>query len=166
MAQRRQVVGSPPLGGHGKPVEADETFIGRVEGQKKRRGGTAHKNTVLTLVERGGSARSFHVEGKSVASLQTTTPSATAKTNTFATPTTRSSRRTPSRVTTQSSNAECPALISTAPKSICTVILRNLTSVIATAKLGVTDAMRSDKALQGIVGKRLTYRRSHKTEIN
>lgn len=27
------------------------------------------------------------------------------------------------------------------------------------AKLGVTDGMRADRAMQGIVGKRLTYRR-------
>ena len=34
------------------------------------------------------------------------------------------------------------------------------------AKLGVADAMRSDRALQGIVGKRLMYSGSRKTDIN
>jgi hypothetical protein len=29
------------------------------------------------------------------------------------------------------------------------------------AKLGITDAMRADKAMNGIVGKRLIYRRPH-----
>jgi ISXO2-like transposase domain len=52
----------PPMGGPGSIVEADETFIGRVEGVPKQRSGSAHKNVVLTLVERGGSARSFHVD--------------------------------------------------------------------------------------------------------
>jgi hypothetical protein len=52
----------PPLGGEGKAVEADETFIGRKKGVPKRRG-YAHKHAVLTLVERGGDARSFHVDG-------------------------------------------------------------------------------------------------------
>jgi transposase-like protein len=52
-----------PMGGAGVVVEADETFIGRLEGQPKGKGGWAHKNVVLTLVERGGSARSFHVDG-------------------------------------------------------------------------------------------------------
>src|ERR1700681_2947105 len=33
------------LGGPGKVVEADETFIGRLKGQPKRRGGSTHKNT-------------------------------------------------------------------------------------------------------------------------
>jgi transposase-like protein len=50
-----------PLGGEGKIVEIDETYIGRKEGVEKRRG-TAHKNAILSLVERGGSARSFHVD--------------------------------------------------------------------------------------------------------
>jgi transposase-like protein len=56
----------PPMGGAGKTVEIDETYIGRLEGQPKARRGMAHKNTVLTLVERGGSARSFHVEGATI----------------------------------------------------------------------------------------------------
>src|ERR1700737_740121 len=34
-----------------------------------RRGGSTHKNTVLTLVERGGSAPSFHVEGTTIAQI-------------------------------------------------------------------------------------------------
>lgn len=50
-----------PMGGAGGIVEVDETYIGRLEGQEKGRSGFAHKNTVLTLVERGGSARSFHI---------------------------------------------------------------------------------------------------------
>jgi transposase-like protein len=55
--------GLAPLGGGGKPVEADETFFGRLEGMKKGKAAWAHKNVVLTLVERGGSARSFHIDG-------------------------------------------------------------------------------------------------------
>jgi len=58
-----RVTGIEPMGGNGKVVEADETFIGRLQGQKKGKAAWAHKNVVLTLVERGGSARSFHVDG-------------------------------------------------------------------------------------------------------
>src|SRR5438046_345137 len=58
-----RAVGFEPMGGAGEIVEIDETFIGRQEGQPKRKGGWGHKNTVMTLVQRGGSARSFHVEG-------------------------------------------------------------------------------------------------------
>jgi transposase-like protein len=52
---------APPMGGEGSIVEIDETYIGRKEGAEVRRGG-AHKNIVLSLVERGGEARSFHVD--------------------------------------------------------------------------------------------------------
>jgi transposase-like protein len=50
-----------PMGGKGETVEIDETFIGRKEGKTKKRG-FGHKRAVLSLVERGGSVRSFHVE--------------------------------------------------------------------------------------------------------
>lgn len=52
---------SGPLGGEGKTVEADETFIGRKPGRKVRQGGS-HKLAVVALVERGGKAKSVHVE--------------------------------------------------------------------------------------------------------
>jgi transposase-like protein len=51
-----------PMGGPGGIVEVDETFVGRKEGVEVKRGWAHHKNTVLTLVERGGAARSFHIE--------------------------------------------------------------------------------------------------------
>src|SRR5438132_202052 len=57
-----RIVGVEPMGGEGGIIEADETFIGRVEGVPMQKGGSAHKNVALTLVERGGSARSFHVD--------------------------------------------------------------------------------------------------------
>src|SRR5712692_6188104 len=46
--------GLAPMGGGGKTVEIDETYIGRLEGQPKSKpkGGYGHKNAVLTLVER------------------------------------------------------------------------------------------------------------------
>jgi hypothetical protein len=49
-----------PLGGEGKFVESDEAFVG---GKKKRRlsGKVAPAKKVVTLVERGGRARSFHI---------------------------------------------------------------------------------------------------------
>jgi hypothetical protein len=65
-----RVLGMEPMGGAGLIIEADETFIGRQEGQPKRRAGFfGHKNAVLTLVERGGRARSFHVDGVRVADI-------------------------------------------------------------------------------------------------
>ncbi|WP_256806995.1 IS1595 family transposase [Bradyrhizobium sp. Bra64] len=59
-----------PLGAGGKVVEVDETFYGFLEGQPKTgRRAWSNKNVVLTLVERGGSARSFHVDGVRVGDL-------------------------------------------------------------------------------------------------
>jgi hypothetical protein len=51
-----------PMGGAGSIVEVDETFIGLKLGMEKGNTGGKHKNAILTLVQRGGSARSFHVE--------------------------------------------------------------------------------------------------------
>ena len=66
-AMRRDL---PPMGGGGKTVEIDETYIGRLEGYPKARAGGAHKNVVLTLVERGGSARSFHIDSASARNIE------------------------------------------------------------------------------------------------
>jgi transposase-like protein len=63
---------APPMGGEGKIVEADETYHGKVEEErprnkylppptKGRRTGPAGKRAIVSLVERGGSVRSFHV---------------------------------------------------------------------------------------------------------
>src|SRR5271163_1138899 len=68
---------APPMGSGGGIVESDETFIGTLEGEggraakRKRRGrrGSSHKNAVLTLVERGGSARSFHISGAAISDI-------------------------------------------------------------------------------------------------
>jgi transposase-like protein len=63
-----------PMGGEGKIVEADETYFGNVPKAKRRtmtttglpftkagRGGPSNKRAIVSLVERGGSVRSFHV---------------------------------------------------------------------------------------------------------
>lgn len=56
-----------PMGGAGKIVEADETYIGKLAGVPKGKHGSAHKNMILTLVERGGIARSFHIDSATIA---------------------------------------------------------------------------------------------------
>jgi hypothetical protein len=63
-----RVVGVEPMGGAGKTVEID----GRISDAPKHVGPGEHfslRNTVLALVERGGSARTFHVEGVTMATL-------------------------------------------------------------------------------------------------
>jgi transposase-like protein len=66
-----------PLGGEGKTVEADETFIGGKEKNKHaskraktRLGGSWGKETVFSLVERGGEVRSMHVTSVTAATLR------------------------------------------------------------------------------------------------
>lgn len=57
-----------PMGGGGV-VEIDETIYGRADTHPKGRGpfkgihNSAHKNVILSLVERGGQVRSYHVAG-------------------------------------------------------------------------------------------------------
>jgi hypothetical protein len=63
-----------PMGGNGGIVEADETYFGNVEKAKRRtkttsgrpftksgRTGPSNKRAIVSLVERGGRVRSFHV---------------------------------------------------------------------------------------------------------
>ena len=59
----------PPMGGEGATVEIDETYIGTKQAKPEGARGYAHKNAVLTLVERGCSARSFHVDGTKASDL-------------------------------------------------------------------------------------------------
>lgn len=67
--------GLPPLGGEGKTVEADETFVGGKEknkhaSKKLRAGrGAVGKEAVFSLVERGGKVRSQHVKSVSAHTL-------------------------------------------------------------------------------------------------
>jgi transposase-like protein len=56
-----RVVGVEPLGSDGGIVEADETYIGRKEGQRVK-SGVQNKMAVISLVERGGKVRSFQVD--------------------------------------------------------------------------------------------------------
>lgn len=74
-AMRRGGLDLPPMGGEGKVVEADETYFGNIPEAKRpttRRDGRkasgktfgySHKRAIVSLVERGGSVRSFHVPG-------------------------------------------------------------------------------------------------------
>lgn len=71
--------GFSPMGGEGSTVEVDETIYGRADthpkGRRSKTGGkgritnSAHKNVILSLVERGGTVRSYHVAGSTVAEI-------------------------------------------------------------------------------------------------
>ena len=59
----------PPVGCDGAGVEIDETYTGKKVEKPKNARGYAHKHAVLTLVQRGGSARSFHVDATKASGL-------------------------------------------------------------------------------------------------
>lgn len=72
-AMKEDVASSGPMGGEGKTIEADETYIGKRETPRKLargrianptksgKAGGAQKRIVVGLVERGGKARMFHL---------------------------------------------------------------------------------------------------------
>lgn len=69
-----KAVGVAPMGGAGRTVEADETYFGdkHIVTKRTKRGKAAHssKRSIVSLVERGGAARTFHVETADKASVQ------------------------------------------------------------------------------------------------
>ena len=84
-AMRRGGLNTPMMGGHGKIVEADETYFGDVPEAKRRtkttsgrpftksgKPGPSNKRAIIALVERRGDVRSFHVavaDGATVAAI-------------------------------------------------------------------------------------------------
>jgi len=176
----------PPMGGEGKVVEIDETFIGKKEGVPVRRG-YAHKHAVLTLVERGAEgarARSFHVGGTAAADLlpiikahvATGTHVMTDEAGQYA----HLSRHFAHDFVRHSADEWSRGIIHTnTVEGFYSVFKRGMKGVYQhcserhlqryvaefdfrynnRVKLGVDDVTRTGKALRGIVGKRLTYRR-------
>ena len=66
----------PPMGSSGGVVEVDETIYGRAsthpKGRRRKNAkitNSAHRNVILSLVERGGYVRSFHVEASTVSQI-------------------------------------------------------------------------------------------------
>jgi len=181
-----RVVGVGPLGGEGKTVEADETFIGRLEGQPKAKAGWGHKNAVLTLVERGGSARSFHVDSTTVAQIAPIVRANIAKETALMTDEGRQylevGAEFASHETVNHSQEEYVRghVHTNTVEGYYSVFKRGMKGVYQHCKekhlhrylvefdfrysnrvrLGVDDVERTERALKGIVGKRLTYRTS------
>ena len=179
-----------PLGGAGKIVEADETYLLKADGKKKAEGagGYAHKMKVLSLTERGGKIRSFKIgsatKGEIVPALYAHVhPESTLHTDgaqvykfTGATAKHESVDHAEEYVRY---GKEGPVHTNTL-EGFFSVFKRGMVGTYQHCgeqhldrylaefdfrqnnriKLGVNDDMRADKSLQGIVGKRLTYRRT------
>jgi transposase-like protein len=174
-----------PMGGPGGVVEVDETYIGRLRDVPKPPHGGSHKNIVLTLVERGGAACSFHIDSTSAADVV---------------PLVRNNVKRESRLMTDEARhyravgkefVEHGAVNHTAEEYVrgdihtntvegyYSIFKRGMKGVYQhcaekhlhrylsefdfrysnRVALGVNDEARTTRALKGITGKRLTYRR-------
>jgi transposase-like protein len=178
----------PPMGSAGGVVEADETYIGRLEGMPKpRKGGAGHKNIVLTLVERGGSARSFHIDSTSIANiapiLRANISRESALMTDEATHYTETGRDFASHDTVNHGRKEYVRghVTTNTVEGYYSIFKRGMKGVYQhcaekhlhrylsefdfrysnRVALGVHDGERADLAIKGAAGKRLTYRQSH-----
>ena len=179
----------PPMGGEGATVEADETFIGQRKDKPKQRG-YAHKHAVLTLVERGGKARSFHVDGTAARDVVPILKENIARETRMMTD------EAGQYVALKKDFAEHEVVRhakgeyvrgdahTNTVEGFYSVFKRGMKGIYQhcsekhlhrylaefdfrynnRVKLGVGDAERTGNALRGIVGKRLTYRQSPHTK--
>ena len=155
-------VGMEPMGGEGAVVEIDETFIGQKKDMPKQRG-YAHKHAVMTLVERGKGSRSFHVSGTAAADLLPIIKAHFAG-HDFV----RHGAGEYGRGIVHSNTVEgFYSVFKRGMKGIyqhCSEkhLHRYVTEFdfrySNRIRLGVDDSARTDQAIKGAVGKRLTYR--------
>ncbi|HWA12881.1 MAG TPA: IS1595 family transposase, partial [Burkholderiales bacterium] len=173
------------LGSNGSPVEADETFIGKKPFEAKRKGGYAHKEAVFSLVERNGSVRSFHVPDVKAETLKEKLISNVAKDARLMTDKGGQYRKT--KDTFAKHEQVDHGIGEYVRGSVHTNTVEGFFGIFKRGiygtyqhvsshhleryttefdfrynnriALGVNDSQRTDAALKGIEGKRLTYRR-------
>ena len=184
LREAMRVTGLAPMGGEGGIVEVDETFIGRVEGVPKQKSGSAHKNVVLTLVERGGAARSFHIDSTRRVDVEGIMRANIRKESQLMTDEARHykviGREFSSHESVNHHEEEYGRGIvhTNTVENFYSVFKRGMKGVYQhcserhlhrylsefdfrysnRVRLGVDDVERTERALMGIVGKRLTYR--------
>jgi len=174
--------GAPPVGGPGRTIEADWTYVGRKPGTKVR-AGAGHMNPVFALVERNGEARSFHLPKVSADVLPDVLKrhgSRDAKLHTDEAPVfLRPGRAFKAHETVNHSADEYVRgdVTTNSIEGFFSILKRGVYGVyqhVSEAhlqryltefdfryshreKLGVDDAERAETALKGAAGKRLTY---------
>jgi transposase-like protein len=188
-----RVVGVGPLGGEGEIVEIDETFMGLQEGTnwKTPRRGTQFLNCVLTLVQRDGSARSFHVDGQTSGQLMPIIHANVAKETAVMTDAASwyKNLKVHAKIDgphetvnhEQEEYVRDGYIYTNTVEGYFSVFKRGMKGVYQhcaekhlhrylaefdfrysnRVRLGVDDVERTERCLRGIVGKRLTYRTTH-----
>jgi transposase-like protein len=180
-----------PLGGVGKTLEADETYMGQpgtiIHPDKgPRKGGTHGMKKVLTLVERGGKARSLvvdHLTAKDVQRFMAKNASSASELNTDESNLyTAVGKKFLDHQTVNHSKGEYGrgSVTSNTVEGYFSIFKRGMVGVYQHCgeqhlhryvtefdfrysnriKLGVDDAERTTRVLRGAEGKRLTYRRT------
>jgi transposase-like protein len=182
-----------PMGGGGKIVEADETYIGQQESLPTDVSRYHNKNMVLTLVERGGSARSFHTDGHSIASIVPILRQNVRRESNLMTDKALHYKSVGKEFADHGTVAheageywKAGDIHTNTVEGYYSIFKRGMKGIYQHCSekhlhrylsefdfrysnrvgLGIGDEARAEKALQGITGKRLTYRRPRSAHIH
>ena len=189
MAMRiREAMSDPkagPLGGKNKVIEADETYVGGKA--KNRKGKVPAKSIVLSLVEREGKVRSRHIADVTGKTLRLAIVTQVDRASYLMTDEATTYPKIGDEFAGHGSvNHSAEEYVrahfwhTNTIEGYFSILKRGITGVYhqvsaahlhrylaefdfrynERAKLGVDDAMRAEKAIKGIEGKRLTYRRT------
>lgn len=174
-----------PFGSGGTPVEVDETYIGHLKGHPVRNGGS-HKMKVISLVDRAtGAIRSYNIDQMISTYVEPIVRANIAKEARLITDEARLYKRMGKFFASHESVNHAAGeygrgdVFTNTVEGSFSIFKRGMKGVYQhcgeqhlhrylaefdfrysnRAKLGVDDKARSVAAVQGIVGKRLTYRR-------
>lgn len=176
-----------PLGGAGKTVEVDETYVGRKGGFRPDKGRN-HKLKVFALVERGGKVRSMHLPSITRWAVEVQIAANVDRESRLMTDSAPYYRRALPVAEHQRVDHSAKEYVrgdsyTNTIEGVFSIFKRGMTGVYQHCAekhlhrylaefdfrynnrqaLGVNDAMRAENALSGIVGKRLMYRDSSVT---
>ena len=174
-----------PLGGPNKVVEVDETYVGGKA--KNRKGKVPPKEAVVALVERDGRVRSFHVQAVSAKTLRPILVTQVSRKSYLMTDDSTVYPKIGEEYAGHGTvNHSIEEYVRggfwhrNTVENYFSIMMRGITGVYHHVSqqhlkrylaeydfrynereaLGVNDAERMEKSIQGIVGKRLTYRRA------